>query len=413
MWLPAMLLFFVPLATLVLTDFNYSNPAYAAQDQRGVHLPAVEFFANHWGQPDLRNYYSSDTPGYYFLFGGVRRWLTSSVVALRFLNLLLTVGLIVTFAWAVTRYCPSPLAVFLALPFMFSDSVVTRGLWLSTDNPAWWGVLAALVLSLRTPALLPAALITLGVAGVRQIHIWIVALLICAAFIGRRNKPRLERAAFQRAGMMTLAIAPAVLMVGWFAFQWHGLVPPRLQSLKPGLNFAPFPMTFALLAMFGPFFATAFWSRLQHRWKRHRRFLAVGLVLGIVAGLAPDAYYLRYYRANGIWLLTRYTPLYHGHSPIILVLSTIGGLVLGALWTVLNRRDRWIFTVALFTFIIAQCATLAVYERYYEPFILMLLALAASRIPTPQNWLRAAVGPAVLAVILACYTVWMLSQASA
>src|ERR1700688_2986132 len=114
-WLPVLVLFFLPALILVLINYTYANPAYAQGDQINVHLPTIEFFSSHWGRFDFKNYQSPNAPGYYLLLGAVRHWVTSSIVGLRFFNLLLTAGLILTLAFTITRYCPSPLAVFLAM----------------------------------------------------------------------------------------------------------------------------------------------------------------------------------------------------------------------------------------------------------------------------------------------------------
>jgi hypothetical protein len=139
-WIAPALLFLVSGFTLALLNFNYSNPAAAASDQNAHHLPAIISYTDR---------YSPNIPGYYVLFGAVRRWVTSSTPGLRAVNFLMTAGLVATLAWAVAPGCPPVAAVLLVTPFMFSNPVFSRGVWLATDNPAWWGVLVVLLLALR------------------------------------------------------------------------------------------------------------------------------------------------------------------------------------------------------------------------------------------------------------------------
>jgi len=60
----------------------------------------------------------------------------------------------------------------------------TRGVWLCTDNTAWLGVLAILLIALR-PVLTGApiaavAVIVPALVSVRQIHAWTIPFLILA-----------------------------------------------------------------------------------------------------------------------------------------------------------------------------------------------------------------------------------------
>jgi len=100
-WIATFLLFFVPALILVFVDFNYSNPNYAALDQRNGHLPTIRYFALQWGSIDIRHSTRSG-PGYYLLMGAIDRWITDNVMGLRFFNLLITGVLVCVLAFRST-----------------------------------------------------------------------------------------------------------------------------------------------------------------------------------------------------------------------------------------------------------------------------------------------------------------------
>ncbi len=419
-WIPALLLFFIPALILVTVNFNYSNPGSAETDHI-VHLRAITAYSSHW-EKMATNDYSPNIPGYYTFFGAVRRWITTSVPGLRFVNLLLTAGLVWTLALAVSPGCPAPLAVLLATPFMFSDSVFSRAIWLGSDNPAWWGILVLLLLALRrrmsATAYVTAGFAVVCVLSLRQNQIWIVPVMLVAAFLGAGDRPQLAWAGVRRAFAMALAILPSLLVVAWYVLRWRGLVPPVFQRQHQGFSLSALPMTFVLLAIFGAFYLTAVWPQIRNRWTTDRagflHYLGAGFAVGLISGVCGESSYLRWYREFGIWAIARHTPVYFGRSAGIVLLSIAGGLVAGMFLLVSARRDRWIFSVALLAFIVAQIPHKAMFERYYEPFVLMLLALAASRIvsagrATRSDLWRMALGPALLTLLQVSYTVWLFS----
>jgi hypothetical protein len=98
----------------------------------------------------------------------------------------------------------------------------------------------------------------------------------------------------------------------------------------------------------------------------------------------------------------------------VIALACIGGAILAAWAVVLPRRDRWLFLAAWAGFTVAQAANREAWQRYYEPFVLILFALAASRLPAvdvtpgaprPTAFRWANLGPLLLAGILAAITV--------
>src|SRR5205085_2308810 len=96
-----------------------------------------------------------------------------------------------------------------------------------------------------------------------------------------------------------------------------------------------------------------------------------------------------------------------GRSPVIMVLSAWGGLNL-ALWLLpLTLRNRLIIGTAWAAFVAAQSSSPLAWQRYYEPFILMVLVLSVAQLELRDEEIPrgAVVGPIALALLLAAITV--------
>jgi hypothetical protein len=133
----------------------------------------------------------------------------------------------------------------------------------------------------------------------------------------------------------------------------------------------------------------------------------------VVAAVSAHTNYVPWFRDHGIWLIARSTPVYFGRSLAISLLAMFGGAAAGVFLLVSASHDRWILSAALIAFLIAQSMHDAEFERYYEPFVLTLLALATSRIvsanseKSPVSWPMVA-GPAALTLLQTSFTIWRL-----
>ena len=87
--------------------------------------------------------------------------------------------------------------------------------------------------------------------------------------------------------------------------------------------------------------------------------------------------------------------------------------MLGAWAVALPRRDRRVFLAAWAAFALGSTASREAFQRYYEPFALMMLVLCAARVKgagkkekaRPWAAVGPAAGPVALAVVLAVLTV--------
>src|SRR5690606_2965149 len=87
--------------------------------------------------------------------------------------------------------------------------------------------------------------------------------------------------------------------------------------------------------------------------------------------------------------------------------SCLGGLLMTAWFIALDSRSRWIWLAAWICFITAQTANAMAWQKYYEPFCLIMLILGVGRLaqsnaPRPRY---AILGPTLLAILLAAVTI--------
>jgi hypothetical protein len=178
-------------------------------------------------------------------------------------------------------------------------------------------------------------------------------------------------------------------------------------------------MVLAVMGVVGTLYAGFLAPRAEAIRRAWPALLAGFVIAGVVGAIPPTSYSQEAGRWSGLWNLTQKLPVYADRSPLVIGLAAWGGLVLAA-WTVaLPHRMAWVFLTACLAFTAAHTATHEAYQRYYEPFAIVLFGLAAVRVrsdwvaeggatqaPTPR-W--AAVGSLLLAGLLAWVTVLALT----
>lgn len=400
----------------------------AAYDQNAFHLPAIETFAEQWPRPDVSDYLSATTPGYHLVLTVVGMVVGIAETPLRVAGLGFSLGLVLTLVWWTVRRAGVVVGVVASLPLLASPYFFDAACWLLPDNAGWWGVLGMLLLAWRRPQcvwtlVLGGVVLTLLVL-MRQIHLWAAAPLWVAAWLGPTRfgsmgfgrvsfaeEPHPERLLLPLTprippAMVALGCSlPAFAVVGAFVALWGGLTPPTFQEGYHGGNLAAPAFLLALLGIFSLFFAGYLVEPAREVWRRGRWWavgaVGAGLAVSIVA---PTGFDREAGRWTGLWNVVDRTPLIGGHTtPLMVVLAVVGALALLLWCRVLAFRERWILLGALVAFAAAQAVSRELWQRYNEPFVLMVLALlasvAASRRPEPSSVERLAwvAGPVVLA----------------
>lgn len=415
-----------------------------ASDQLVYHEVVVRIFARDLPGVDLSDYRSATTPGYHLVIAAATRMVGSSRPVLQLVGCLFTLGLVVVLGWAVGSRAPPMLALAVAAPVLTSLYVWPAGVWLLPDNAGWLGVLAlvliALMPRLRVRDLAVASVVLALLVLVRQIHLWAIAPVWAAAWLGpaRPDDPSsgpLERidpsaelgdllsnpaARIKRTALALATILPAAAILVVFARLWGGLTPPMFQGTQgqvthTGLNPATGAFVLTLVGLIGLAFVGFWGPRALVLARSARGWLIVSAALGAAIALVPAT---TYSQADGrwtgvVWKIVQHAPTVGGRtSPVIVAGSMLGCVVLVSWLSSLSRRDRWIVLAVFVAFIAAQTASAQLWQRYCEPIVLILFALMAVRtiVPEPTRGLdRAArplrlLGPAALAAVFALGT---------
>jgi hypothetical protein len=405
-------------AACALLVFLGSRDTRAQADQDTYHLRAILTFAKEWPAFHFDDYNSSTTPAYHLVMATVARFVTEDVRALRVVGVLFAVGLVMALAIHMSRRTPPWTAVALCLPVMCSMYVLSSGAWLLPDDAGWWALLASLLIALR-PLSTQGAYVAAGVSfavlvATRQSHVWMAAVFLLAAWFGPADiSAEPTRVRVRRCLNMGLALMPGMLLLGWFVWRWNGLMPPSMaaeieRGWQPasrgihikGPNFAV-PATVLAVTGAAAIFYLGFFLRRRISWLA----TGCGAVAGLLAGVLPVTSYSNGVRSSGVWNLVRILPTYADRSVLIIVLSTLGGAMIGIMLGRLPRRDALLWLMCWAGFVAAQTVNPSAFQRYYEPFVLIALALTVARIAQsspnlpPPKW--APIGPVILAAGLA------------
>ena len=431
-WLPAacaaLVVLLVPAWALIGAGFVKGRGAF---DQLNYHEQVVRTFAQQLPTPDFHDYLSATTPGYHTVLAVVARVISDERRILQWFGSLFTVALVALLALGV-RGPPDPARraahpAVLVLPLAVSMPVFYSATWMLPDNAGWLGVLAVWLLALRprfdTLTIVGGALALTALILVRQIHLWPLAMLLTAAWIGssRDRDDPFDFAADMRAlfadipaslarvTLIAVAAVPAIAAFITFWLLWDKtLTPPVFDDRHVGGNLAAPAF---VLAVFGPFslcFLPFVLDGLRLLWVRHTWLLVVAIAAGLLIALLPET--TRNYfegRYSGLWEIVRHLPAPRGRSVLIVPLALLGSVMLAAWFVTLPRRDRWIMLAALVAFTAAQCASFKLWQRYTEPMVLLWLALAAARVAPARSGAGEGwriLGPATLALAMATIT---------
>lgn len=408
-------------------------PGRVEYDQLLYHEPAIRIFAKQWPNVDVRDYLSATTPGYHLLLAAFAVYINESIQALQLVGSLFTVLLFLVLGLELARKTRPAHVIALSLPILACTYVFTAGAWLLPDNAGWLGVLLVMVLALRQPRSAREAVVYVLVAGIavacttlfRQIHVWTAGMVIASAWISRERDektptiPLLFENMHQRAPWLALgliAAVPAFAIVIAFTKLWDGrLVPPAFKDQYSGSNIAATPFILSLLGIFSLFYIATLGRSILALARKHHDWFVLALVVSFLAAvIPPTTFAYDSGRRTGLWNLANklsWMDIFGHTSPLMFALTMWGGMCAAGWMVFLSARDRVVLICGLAGFCMAHSLSPEVWQRYVEPFVLLWLALAASRSsgnntsPTnaPMRQLEI-VGPVFLAAILGAQT---------
>lgn len=443
--LPAGLVALVMAATAWPLIFLGVQRGRMASDQLYFHEIVILEFARDLPWPDISDYYSATTPGYHFAIAcagavlGGERWL------LQIVGSLFTLALVGLLAWACVRRLGTALGVALALPMAASLYVWPTAVWLLPDSAGWLGVLIVMLLALsksqRTRTWLIGGAVLAMLVFTRQSHLWAAAMLWISAYLGASDDhtvsaPSLRReigvftselpSRLERTGRAVVCSLPSFAIVGGLFVLWGGLTPPAFQATETtkhvahtGLSPSTPAFLLALFGLLGVFFAGPL-ARPAVTLVRTRPAGVAGVLALTLAVLVilPTTYNKESGRWTGLWNLVDRLPSFGHISPAMVALGLAGALVLLTLAATLDRRHRWVLIAAFMGFAAAQSANSQLWQRYVEPFVLIVLAvmvarLASMRVLTRPERIALVVGPSLLAVLFAALTAVSIARSPA
>ena len=169
---------------------------------------------------------------------------------------------------------------------------------------------------------------------------------------------------------------------------WGGLLPPRFVGHHGGWNIAAVVFGFGLIGVYG-------WPWLLLAWSDAPRALTgrSGAMVFLVLALAlmvPSSYEVEAGRWGGwLWEAVRRTPTVLNRSVLLTVFAVVGALTLATLaHGALDRgrkREMGLLVVALVAWMATQSANFQVWQRYFEPAILIFLSWLIALAPPPLD----------------------------
>lgn len=405
-------------------------------DQINFHLPVIRKFAAEWPRVDVRDYQSATTPGYHLALAALARAGADSTMVLRIAGSIFTIGMLGLLGGMIARRGAAAghgaaVLVLLGLVTASSMYVFAPGAWLQPDNAGWLGVLAMIALTwplvdgakLSTSRLIACAVVLTSLVCVRQSHAWAGGLVVLGAWLGAITQRADLRTKAARGALAALACVPAALVLGWLVMMWGGLTPPSFRTQHAGGNPATPAFALSLLAVYSVFMSGWMISGDMRRLREHKWWILVGAFIGLACALVPATTYLYESRASGLWNIVKAMDArglvrFERTSPLIVVLSTLGGAC-AAVWIMSLGRLRAMYALGLLCgFVLAQSANANAWQRYLEPLLLMGITLiAAGQGANTGAGRRARVlgiwriaGPGALALVLAGLTVQSITR---
>ena len=407
-----------------------------ANDMMDYHSIEVRRLEAGWPAPDLKASFTTTTPGFHLVLAGLAK-AGCGATALR-----LTASLAALGAWLVVWrvaaiWAGACRAALLVAPLALSPYLLGSAIWLTTDATALALACAAMGVALAAPSAargsVGAGLLGAGTVLVRQIMLWaVVPAAIRAWRVGR---------GLRRFVTVAAVVVPPVACVAAFFAVWGGSMPPRFQPFHQATwNPAAITIMLAALGAFGVFMVPFIWRGLDRPTRRAALLWAV--LLGALAAmprsdyrkvLPPDEQRVgtRTEKTWGptapgvlkgageigrwggpLWDVANAAPCVADRSVALVGLSLVGGFVVAGLWLRADRAGRGaaasMLLAAMAAMVLAQCLNAQTFQRYFDPWALLLISwLAAMGVRVAREpWLsRGAVAMAGVQVAMSAAVV--------
>jgi hypothetical protein len=386
--------------------FGYAH-AGRDSDEANFHLPTIRQITKNWPRLDLKAAsYSAVSPGYHYLLATFAVGFGDDRTTLRAINWIVSAALPFILYCFIRQRLPRLTASLVLLPLVASNFFVKSACWVLPDNAALLAVILTLVVLFesRSPCQISwkIGILAAIATAFRQLNIWLTAPIAANSirqFVTdqQAGNRRAKHGRWMELGVAIGSTAPSLIVLGVLLYAWNGVVPPSWRDTNQSPAFS---MAFAavILSLFGLFGAA--YIPLCVRWKSWSRadgwLIATSASLGLlISVVSPTSYDADAGRWSGyLWLVVQQLPHWHGRSIFFCVFAPAGAAVLAALWRAVASDSEWhgfLWAVACITWISVFIATRQLFQRYYEPTIIVFLAIAASyaecRVCVARTWM--------------------------
>ncbi len=372
-WQAYAALFLPFIFVLIFTDgLTEQFKTFHFQDESLHYLVSVEFYRQLVAAP-FGDYLSSVTPLYYLVMNALGELTGNSIVAMRWLTMLLSVSAIVLFYHLMKhRDWPKGHSLLAASVFSLSPYVFGSSFILLNDNMALFFLLSAVVVGAGNQEnRLSVAAMSYGLAGLailtRQNYVWVYAMLFAIEVSASRLKVQL----WSKILLASVSLVPTLLL---FAL-WGGVTPPSHQAhhIAVGLNWRSVLLLLALLGFYATFLVHwRTWLQFVRDLRDSRRHL---FVFNAGAVFVTAAVYIlevskTQYGSDGYFLsMLRHTPYVHNSSIFVYVFA-----ILGVAATEILIKERGLtYLLVLFAFAITMLPSIMMFQKYYDYMMLLWL----------------------------------------
>jgi hypothetical protein len=374
----------------VLKGLTVEIDTFHGSDARIYHLPTIEHFAD---RLEFESYPAAQTPLYHLLFAGWGELAGFEAWRLRLLNVAISYATVLVLFGLLRRRGLTPGQSFaLSLLFALSPYYFGASFTLLTDNLALLFGLLALDRLDRFGDEARFADLALGLLAMaaavltRQSYLWLA--LVAAFQLVRAPLPLRLRTA--GAAATALALVPMAVLVA----VWGGLVPPGadpascgLCTDKPGVGRDSLTLRTVgfTIALFGLYAAAVFGPALLRkardlapRVRAQARAVGAALLAAIaLLAISPLSYKPiepgRGGDAGYLWKIADRLPELFGSQLVFWALVPLGTV---ALFLLARRAGATSLPVVYFaSFLVAALPVGLVYQKYFDPFALLAVAL--------------------------------------
>jgi len=374
------LIIVLPFIPQINTDVSGSR------DEVSFHYNTVISFLDQFPELNLRDYPSATTPLYHILLTLASFIIGNDLIALRIINLVLSlICLLVVYQYLARRGGNWHNAFCFSLIFLVSPYFIRASIMLFTDNVALlFTFLALMMLGTANSSrrqFFWANVFILSAVLTRQVYAWLIGVAVFVIFQEMVD----NKFDFKKVIKSALPVLIPTGGLFFFVFLWGGLTPLRFQGEHEafGLNWDVPVYILSLLGIFGVFLVPWFYRLYKESHKKWNAPIIAGLIIAgfiyLLIHPVSNAYSPELMRGGALWLMTTYFPMVLSSSILFWIFFPAGLVLLYLLIQYHFAKQEYLIIVSLFLWLLFSMTSVRTYQRYYEPFLLFVIAYSFVR----------------------------------